>query len=579
MRAFFILTIQCLLLLHMPLFIRCVSFDTLDAIILQGLTCPKTPGAAVAITKGSQILYLNTYGYRDAEQLLPVHRDTLFSIGSTSKAMCSAVAAKLQSDDLFKWGDPVHKLYPSFRYRGDYSGQSVENEFISKRVTLVDLFSHRVGLSDEINWFLMSAFSEPFIRIESYFEYSPLVWNFRTSYDYSNTAYEMGGRVLEKITGRTYPSLLRQHLFDKLGMTSTTTQVKEAVETGNYAIPYATKSNGQWMRLDPSVNIYADNTPCSGGVITSIEEITKWTRMLTRGGLDAQGRVVVPYENLKWTFHGFTPLYGELVDETETFQEPNQPEGWIPTDYAMGWIRSSYRGRDLYFHDGSVFGSGSLVAIMPSENVSVAYLSNQLGISRIVLQVMLASIDLALGYQPWLDPSQVCSFPSFRLLESTTKKTWAMGDEDALEQGDGSCRTIDPWPYVGTYINPGYGSIVVDYSERGLVVLYGNVSRTVCTCVKQESEHVLLADCISHGFFKSSHIRFSFEQDWITCQCPSCGCRMNKMLVQVDEVSAMNSEESQQGKVVYPDLPFVRLDGQLRTDWKPKLQDQPKSNV
>src|SRR5689334_10207594 len=87
----------------------------LDAVLNDAMKYWQTPGAAVVIVRGDEVVYLKGFGVKDVNTKQPVTPDTLFAIGSTTKAFVTAAMAMLADDGKLSWDDPVRKHLPYFR--------------------------------------------------------------------------------------------------------------------------------------------------------------------------------------------------------------------------------------------------------------------------------------------------------------------------------------------------------------------------------------------------------------------------------------------------------------------------------
>ena len=63
------------------------------------LEATQAPGFAVAIIEGKKIIYAKGFGYRDYENKIPADANTLFAIGSSSKAFTSSILGQLRQED------------------------------------------------------------------------------------------------------------------------------------------------------------------------------------------------------------------------------------------------------------------------------------------------------------------------------------------------------------------------------------------------------------------------------------------------------------------------------------------------
>jgi CubicO group peptidase (beta-lactamase class C family) len=97
----------------------------------------KVPGLAVAVVQDGQVLFTEGFGQRHVARGLPVTPDTLFAIGSCTKAFTTASLALLVDAGKLDWDTPVRTYLPSFR---------MHDAFATERMTPRDLVTHRSGL-------------------------------------------------------------------------------------------------------------------------------------------------------------------------------------------------------------------------------------------------------------------------------------------------------------------------------------------------------------------------------------------------------------------------------------------------
>jgi CubicO group peptidase (beta-lactamase class C family) len=96
------------------------------------------PGVAIAIVKDDRVVLAKGFGVRELNKPEPVDENTLFAIGSLSKAFTSASIAMLVDEGKLKWDDPATKHLPGFQLFDPYS---------TRELTITDLLSHRSGLA------------------------------------------------------------------------------------------------------------------------------------------------------------------------------------------------------------------------------------------------------------------------------------------------------------------------------------------------------------------------------------------------------------------------------------------------
>src|SRR5262245_46533433 len=104
----FLLALPMLLLLHGAICAKPIDTQAVDAIVQEALKTWQVPGAAVAIVHGDDI-YLQGYGRRERGSEQPVTPETIFAIGSCTKAFTTTALAILAEEGKLSWDDPVRK--------------------------------------------------------------------------------------------------------------------------------------------------------------------------------------------------------------------------------------------------------------------------------------------------------------------------------------------------------------------------------------------------------------------------------------------------------------------------------------
>ena len=161
-------------------------FDPLsiDLIISNALKVWSTPGVAVAIVKDGQPLIVKGYGLKQHDGKETVTPNTVFPLGSCTKAFTSALIAELVDAGKMTWDDPVRKHLSAFKLN-DPNADAL--------VTLRDLLTHRTGVaSHDFLWYRASWNLDETIRRTSLL---PVSSPFRGSYQYSTLMYMVAGQA------------------------------------------------------------------------------------------------------------------------------------------------------------------------------------------------------------------------------------------------------------------------------------------------------------------------------------------------------------------------------------------------
>src|SRR5258707_8218757 len=84
-----------------------VDGTAVDRVMTNAMKAWHVPGASVAIVQNDRVVYLKAYGVKEVGGPTPVTPDTLFGIGSTTKAFPTTAMAMLVDDKKMDWDDPV----------------------------------------------------------------------------------------------------------------------------------------------------------------------------------------------------------------------------------------------------------------------------------------------------------------------------------------------------------------------------------------------------------------------------------------------------------------------------------------
>ena len=111
----------------------------------------KAVGFAVVVVNRNKIIYEKGFGYRDYDKKIPVTPNTLFAIGSCTKAFTASLIGMLDNDKQLDIDKPVHNYLPDLAF---YNNGMTDN------ITLRDMMSHRTGLPrHDYSWYLFSTSS------------------------------------------------------------------------------------------------------------------------------------------------------------------------------------------------------------------------------------------------------------------------------------------------------------------------------------------------------------------------------------------------------------------------------------
>ncbi|OBU64083.1 penicillin-binding protein [Stenotrophomonas maltophilia] len=329
---------------------------SLDADVAAVVRHEHLPGLAMAVVDNGQVVYRHAEGSRgDGGR---IDEDTLFKIASNSKAMTAALLARLVQQGRLRWDDPVQQHLPDFR---------MHDAWVGRQMQVRDLLIHNSGLGlgagDLMLWPEPNAFTRADI-IGGLAHLKP-VSSFRSRYAYDNLMYVVAGEVAAAAGGKPYDQLMREQVFEPVGMTRCQVGAWSVKGVGNVAQPHAWRGDRNEV-VDADAPISPDLTSmAAGGIRCSLRDMTRWMQVLldpsrVPGWLDSEQRRTL------WTLHMPMPL-GERQRRWDNAHFYG---------YGYGWRVSDMDGQWKVAHTGTLSGMYSSLALLPDRKVGVVMLIN-----------------------------------------------------------------------------------------------------------------------------------------------------------------------------------------------------------
>ncbi len=403
-------------------------------------------GTAIAIIKDGEVIHSRGYGWRDFEQQLPVDSETLFAIGSASKAFTATALGILVDRGLLEWDQPVRKYLPHFH---------LMDAFADERITPRDLLCHHSGLpGHNMMWFGSPANRKELVERLAYLQPNR---DFRTTFQYQNMMFVVAGFLVEALTGLTWEAFVQAEIFDRLGMSSSNFSVEVSSNSGNVALPYRLEDN-QPVRV-PFANI--DVVGPAGSINSNLDDMVQWVRLQLEHGKAPNGQVISA-ENLEQI-------------HTSTSRVPDDffgPLGQYPDlcfeSYGLGWFIQRFHGQRLIHHGGHIDGYGAFISFMPELNAGVVFLAND-NRTFYVLPLSLNIYELLMGYKPEPWSSRVLD-----CLNQGEKIKTQNQDAALLARKTGTAPSHPLAEYTGEYAHPGYGSLQILQQAAQLAIRYNS---------------------------------------------------------------------------------------------------------
>lgn len=407
------------------------------------LEATKAPGFAVAIVEGDKVIYAKGFGYRDYEKKVPVDANTLFAIGSSTKAFTSAVLGKLRADKKLSFNDNPRKYVPELEFYND----DMNNNIIIK-----DLMRHSTGLPrHDFSWYLFQSHNKDSLlaRVKHQEPFTGI----RQRWYYNNFMFLAQGVIAEKITDKSWEDNISEHFFKPLGMNRSNSTIAEMKSASNKAFGYQLKEDGTISKMD-----YYDIAGMSpaGSINSSVSDMTKWLITWINKG-KYNDKEIIPESYIKEAMSSQMIISGALPSQ-------KLPDMHF-ANYGYGWMLSSYRGHYRVEHGGNIDGFSASVAFFPTDKLGIVVLTNQNASAfTAIARNTIADRMLKGNKTNWIKRHVDAQEKAKKAKEKTNDKKVSSNVKNTKP----SHIKAD---YTGDYFNPGYGKFQI-YTKNDSLFLH-----------------------------------------------------------------------------------------------------------
>lgn len=391
------------------------------------------PGLSVGIIDQGKVVFTDGFGQLEEGKSEKADKNTLYSIASNTKAFISAAFAHLVSEGKVKWDDKVKTYLPYFE---------LYDPCVSEMMTIRDLLCHRSGLgtfSGDVIWYRSDYSAEDVVKRTSEL---PNEFEFRNGYGYSNVMYLAAGEVIKKVTGKSWDVYVQDNFLSPLGMKRTLTSITAFPRTNNIATPHKPEGSGN----NPIPWVNWDNMGAAGGIISSVDDMTKWMLFQLNKGIHLQDTIFKATEQqTMWTPHASFPVSEK---SRELYGQRNF------NGYGLGWSTSEYFNHQMVSHTGGYDGMYSAVVLLPADKIGVVVLTNSMTSIGMNLSYEIMDKLLKLPQHGWKDRGL-----------NQDKAHWADRSARIKERTDarvnGTQPAISPDQIRGNYRCPMFGDILI----------------------------------------------------------------------------------------------------------------------
>ena len=285
-----------------------------DELVQSAVAAWNVPGAGIAIVSGGDVVYAKGFGFRDLEARQPMTADTLFAIGSTTKAMTATTLGMLVDEGKVEWDQPLRRYLPSF---------ALSDASISERITPRDIVTHRSGLPrHDLLWYNYNTGTRG--DMVKRLEHLELTADLREKFQYNNLMFMTAGHLIETLTGKSWEQNVRERLFEPLGMKRSNFSVLDSQKDADFAQPYREREEDRKLERIPFRRI--DLVGPAGSVNSSVNEMAKWLQFNLRHGKVGDRQLIQP------------ATLADIHSPQMTIPATPERADMTPSSYGKGWV-------------------------------------------------------------------------------------------------------------------------------------------------------------------------------------------------------------------------------------------------
>jgi CubicO group peptidase (beta-lactamase class C family) len=260
------------------------SFAAVSSAMQECISKQEVAGAVALIATRDKALHLEAAGLADIAARIPMKTDAIFWIASMTKPITATAVMMLQEEGKLSVDDPVAKYLPELGNLKTPAGEPA-------KLTLRHLLTHTSGMpeatADQYRQARSLAAVMPFYAGKS-LKFEP-----GSKWQYCQSGVNSLGRIVEVVSGQSFPAFLQKRLFDPLGMKDTTFYLSTqqlARLAGSYRRAGATLEEAPISFLNGHQPTDHDRYPApNGGLFSTASDYARFCRMiLNQGALDGK---------------------------------------------------------------------------------------------------------------------------------------------------------------------------------------------------------------------------------------------------------------------------------------------------
>ncbi|WP_290614250.1 serine hydrolase domain-containing protein [Arsukibacterium sp. UBA3155] len=311
-----------------------------DQLLQQQPIDNHSPGVAVLVARGDELLFKQAYGQANIELGVPLSPEHKFRIGSVTKQFAAAALLKLIDEGKASLSDPLSKYLP------DYPN--------AKNITLLHLLNHTSGVKSYtgIPGYMHNKIRRELTTAELIDEFKDLAVDFAPGADfrYNNSGYVLLGAVIETISGKSWHQYINDALLQPNKLSNIRYPGEQTIIPG--------MASGYSLRPGQDVTQAAllsmTQPHAAGALVADAHALWQWNRLLHGGKL----LTAASYQQM------ITPTAAAAKNDG---------------NYGFGISRGTLRGMEELQHGGGINGFVSMLIYLPQPKITVVMLRNSDG--------------------------------------------------------------------------------------------------------------------------------------------------------------------------------------------------------
>jgi CubicO group peptidase (beta-lactamase class C family) len=320
--------------------------DALRAFVTEAAEEVRMPGVAVGVRVDGQETYA-CHGVTSLESPAPVDRDTLFLLGSITQTYTATALMRLVADGQVQLHAPARDYLPELRLADDWA---------TPEITVLNLLNHTSGL----DWGLIADTGEGDDALARYVgRLTELehVASPGTRASFSQAGFNMAGRILEKVTGRSYEDAVASLLFEPLGLAHSFF-ARDDIMTRRFSIGHNLGRDDRMHAARLWRRARGDNP--AGGLASSAADLLRWAAFhLGDGYVNGSGRVLG------------ADVLAQMREPTVGLRASGLGDA-----IGLGWLVRDIDGVRAVGHGGSANGQFAELLMVPERDFAVVALAN-----------------------------------------------------------------------------------------------------------------------------------------------------------------------------------------------------------